>query len=80
MTDAQQALGRPLANAFQVLRQGGGLLFGGHQAAVFHSKGFLAGQTSPALVAMPGGSMLDEVDRLAVGQFIGHTLNRLRAV
>ena len=67
MTDAQQALGRPLANAFQVLRQGGGLLFGGHQPAVFLPKGFLADQTLPALVAMPGASILDDVGRLAVG-------------
>ena len=67
MADAQQPLSRPLADALQILCQRGRLRFGSHQAAVFFAEGLLAFLTPPTLVAMAGGSMLDDLVGLAMG-------------
>ena len=67
MADAEQAFRGPLTNAFQILRQRGGFLFGSHQAAVLFTEGSLAFLTPPPLVAVAGSSVLDALVRLAMG-------------
>ena len=68
-----------IIDAFQVLGQGGRLGFGSHQAAVFFAEGFPTFQALPALVAMPGGAVLDDVRGLAVGAVHGCHHYRLLA-
>jgi hypothetical protein len=66
VADAQQPFGRPLTNAFHVLRQSGFFLFGIHQAMIFFSKSLFAFLAPPALVSVAGGSILHDVGRFAV--------------
>src|ERR1039458_4330940 len=65
VADAEEPFRRPLANPFQILRQSGGLRFGGHQAAVLFPESLMAGWAAPALVAVAGGSILDAVGSVA---------------
>jgi hypothetical protein len=66
VADAQESLGRPLTNAFQVLRQSGFFLFGVHQAMIFFAKGLFAFLAPPALVSVAGGSVLHNIGCFAV--------------
>ena len=67
MADAEQPFGRPLADTFEILRERGRFRFGCHQAAVLFAEGLLAFLTPPPLVAMTGGSVLDDLVGLAMG-------------
>ena len=67
MADAQQPFGGPLADALQVLRQGGLLFFGRYQAAVLFTKGFFAAQAEPALVSVARAAVFNNVISLAMG-------------
>ena len=67
MTDSQQPFGGPLADAFQILRQRGGLRFGGHSAPVFFPEGFFAAQAEPALMAVARAAVFNNMIRLAMG-------------
>jgi hypothetical protein len=66
VADAQQPFCRALADPFEILRQRGNLRFMGHQAPVFFPKGSFAGGTAPALVAVPGGSILNTLGGVTV--------------
>ena len=67
VADAEQPFGRPLADALQVLRQGGLLFFRRHQAPILFTEGFFAARAAPALMAVPRGAVLDDVGGLAMG-------------
>ena len=67
MTDSQQPFGGPLADALQVLRQGGLPFFRRHQAPILFTEGFFAAQAKPALMAVAGAAVFDSVIGLAMG-------------